>query len=239
MPLVLHKLVKGNPTSWEDVNQEVFTKLVDFVRPFCSVIGIDNPQVNGWSLTFDDGNLSDYDIAFPILGERGVRATFFLIVDKIGEDGYLNWAQISEMNRHGMNFGSHSLTHQSMVKLSQNMMMNEFVQSKHLLEDKLGIEITSFSYPFGEYTSEINKFCFDAGYQFAFTSKHGVVNEKSALIPRNSINSSMQWDDVVAILNLKMHTRLRWVLEDNAIKVIKNIIGRERYTYFRDKVLNE
>jgi len=236
--LVLHKLVKGSSGSWEDVNEEMFIKLVDQVAPFCSMTEIHKPCANGWNLTFDDGNLSDYDIAFPILHERRVSATFFVIVDKVGQKGFLSWRQIIEMNKNGMNFGSHSLTHQSMVKLSKNEMMDEFIKSKRLLEDKLGTEITSFSYPFGEHSRDINRFCFDAGYQFSFTSNHGVTGCNPALIPRNSINSHSRWDDVISVLYPTISTRLRWVLEDSTKELLKTIIGRKRYIYLRDKLLH-
>ena len=55
-------------------------------------------------LTFDDGRASDYQVAYQLLLEAGLRALFFVNTAAIGQQGYLNWANISEMERAGMSF---------------------------------------------------------------------------------------------------------------------------------------
>lgn len=240
MPLVLHKIVKDTPIAWDDISEDVFIKLIDVIGSSCVLIHQDQtPQTNGWCLTFDDGNVSDYEIVFPILRDRGIVGVFFLIAEKVGKDGYLNWSQIAEMSRNGMKFGSHSLSHRDMTSLAKKEVWAEFTHSKRLLEDKIGIEITSFSYPYGCCSKKLNRTCFAAGYKFSFTSNHGFANKNSSVIPRNSINSNMRWPDILSILEPKMSTRLRWYLEDSSKNLIKSLIGRERYIKLRDKMLYE
>ena len=240
MPLVLHRIVKNKVDSWEDINEKIFVKMVDVVGSSWVTVDKKNvDQLNGWCLTFDDGNLSDYEIAYPILSERGVGAIFFLIVEKIGKKGYLTWSQIEEMSRNGMTFGSHSMTHKSMISLSKKDVLKEFCQSKGILEDKTGDPITSFSFPFGDNSRELNQVCFEAGYTLAFTSRHGFASKNSSVIPRNSINSNMNWPDIISVLEPKLGMRLQWVFEDRVKSLVKNVVGRDRYTQLRDRILHD
>ena len=50
-------------------------------------------------VTFDDGNISDYEVALPTLVEHGRRGIFFVLAGRIGQHGYLSAAQIREMIR--------------------------------------------------------------------------------------------------------------------------------------------
>lgn len=235
MPLVLHKIVKGNSRSWEDVNEETFVSMVDIVgSQWTSIDGKTINKKKGWCLTFDDGNLSDFETVFPILKERGVNATFFLITDKIGEKGYLTWSQIQEMSDNGMSFGSHSLSHRKMTKLTPKDALHEFGNSKKIIEDKLGNQISSFSYPFGENSEELNRICLQSGYKFVYTSRHGYVSNTSLTIPRNSVNAIMDLIDIVSLLEPTRMTRFKWIVEDSAKNYTKKFLGHENYTKIRN-----
>lgn len=69
-------------------------------------------------ITFDDGGRSQYDIAFPILKKHGFKATFFVITNRSGEDGFMGWEELREMaeykdenNKSLFDIESHSHTH--------------------------------------------------------------------------------------------------------------------------------
>tara|TARA_B100000686_G_C16477586_1_gene805391 strand:+ start:149 stop:859 length:711 start_codon:yes stop_codon:yes gene_type:complete len=236
----MHKLVEDMPVDWEDINHSIFENIVKFVGPHWTVFEPHtNSKKSGWCLTFDDGCSSDYEIAFPILHNYKASAIFFLIIEKIGQKDYLNWSQIVEMHQYGMTFGSHSLSHQSMTRLSKKQVIQEFSRSKCILEEKLGAEVVSFSYPYGDYSRQLNKIGIDIGYQFLFTSEHGIATQSKAVLPRNSIHSGMSWNDVMKVLNASLATRFHWSLEDNAKGLVKMCLGRNSYTYLRDKILRE
>lgn len=120
-------------------------------------------------LTFDDGKLDNYTAAFPLLVEAGHRATFFLVVDAVlrGEAGYMTLAQAREMAAAGMDFGSHTLSHARVARLDEKAARAEIIDSKHKLEDALGIEITSFCYPYGNWNARTVDIVREAGYRCA------------------------------------------------------------------------
>jgi len=56
-----------------------------------------NLHNNAVIITFDDGSQSQYDIAFPILKKHGFKATFFIITNRPGGEGYMSWEELREM----------------------------------------------------------------------------------------------------------------------------------------------
>jgi peptidoglycan/xylan/chitin deacetylase (PgdA/CDA1 family) len=131
-------------------------------------------------VTFDDGYEDNYDLAFSVLKSLDLRATVFLIVryvSQILEDGrvsgsgrperFLTWDQIYEMQKYGIEFGSHTLTHGKLTELSPHAAYHEIKESKSQLEAKLGEPIISFCYPKGAFNDAIVNMAMEAGYKLA------------------------------------------------------------------------
>ena len=131
------------------------------------------------ALTFDDGYKDNYENVFPILKKYGFSATVFLISDYIGSKKTfpwhkrrnislsLNWKEIKEMMEGGIVFGSHTLTHPFLTKISSKEAWREIKESKDYLEEKLGTKIQSFAYPYGDFNSKIKEMVKKAGYEIA------------------------------------------------------------------------
>ena len=61
----------------------------------------------------------------------------------------LSWGQISEMANNGIEIGAHTCTHPSLTKTNDDELTYEISGCKKKLEEKLGVEVKSFSYPNG------------------------------------------------------------------------------------------
>ena len=134
-------------------------------------------------ITFDDGNYSDYSRAFPIVRKYGFVATFFVTVNRIGTDGYLDWHHLKEMIDHGMSIQSHSLNHSFLSDLSNELLQKELNESKKILEEKLAISINFISLPGGFNSQRVLNAARDAGYK-------GVVSSCPGLNRRDRENGS-------------------------------------------------
>lgn len=106
-------------------------------------------------LTFDDGYRDFCIHAFPTLSRYGFNATVFLPTAYIGETSRrfngadcLTWAQVRELCRAGVHFGSHTVTHPQLRTLKEEALRDEVRGSKETIEEKLGCPVKSFAYPF-------------------------------------------------------------------------------------------
>ena len=98
-------------------------------------------------ITFDDGDISVYNTAFPIMKEFGFVGVNYIVGNRLSADGFINTAQLKETIAAGWEVGSHSMTHTDLT-LSPNLDW-EIHQSKADLETALGVKITTFAFPFG------------------------------------------------------------------------------------------
>jgi peptidoglycan/xylan/chitin deacetylase (PgdA/CDA1 family) len=116
-----------------------------------------------FALTFDDGYQTVYEHAFPVLQQFSFSATIFLTVDEKGHrtDSHrlasleqrpmLSWGEIREMDRAGLSFGAHTLTHPDLRRLTLSQAQNEISASKQIIESALGKAVHCFAYPYGRY----------------------------------------------------------------------------------------
>lgn len=131
-------------------------------------------------LTFDDGYEDNYKNAFPILKQYGFKATLFAIAGFVSQrKGYLTWDELKDMQAHGVDIESHTMTHRSLTGLSDEGLHEEIFASKQLLESQLGKEVHFFAYPTGTYNLHIASLVQGAGYRGAFTVKYANVDPQS------------------------------------------------------------
>ncbi len=132
-------------------------------------------QARGPSLwpeaTFDDGHISNYEIAAPVLQSRGLTAHFFITVGWTGnKTGYMNWAELRSLQDSGNPVGAHGWTHALLTHCGDRELQTELNKSRLTLEDKLGTSITTMSLPGGRYNSRVLAACLKAGYSQVYTS---------------------------------------------------------------------
>ena len=124
-------------------------------------------------LTFDDGYIDNYTVLLPILEERQLKGTVFMVTNAIGQDGYLSWGQLREMQARGMEIGSHTANHLPLDTMSQAQIEDEIKLSKLILEWN-GIHTVYFlSYPNGIYNDTAVKALADSEYLGAVTGHAG------------------------------------------------------------------
>ncbi|MGC1932245.1 MAG: polysaccharide deacetylase family protein [Candidatus Nitrosopolaris sp.] len=99
-------------------------------------------------INFDDGRKSQLIYAKPILDKYGFKASFFLICGRVGtQPSWMNWQDIAELKKDGMDIESHTMTHANLNKLSANALNYEIGGSKQCFA-KHGYNTTIFGYPF-------------------------------------------------------------------------------------------
>ncbi len=153
-------------------------------------------------LTIDDGHLSTWSEARPILEAHGVPAVAYVTSDLVGRgdlDGrmpepYMDWAQVARLERAGIAIGSHAANHRSIGLLSAVEARDEVARSREVLQERAGVAVRSFAYPFGtaiDCTPESAQAVKEAGYDCAFTSQHGSIGKDldPFLLPRVKVEA--------------------------------------------------
>jgi len=115
-------------------------------------------------LTFDDGNLDNYNSAFPIMQKYGFTGVLYIVEGFVGAGGYMNAEQIVEMYNAGWEIGSHSVTHRDLNSLDPASQRYEIVESRERLQAKLGVPVMTFAYPFGVNSGGVVDYVKFAGY---------------------------------------------------------------------------
>ena len=142
-------------------------------------------------LTIDDGFLSFYKNAWPILKEKKIPFILFVSTREVGSSGYMNWNQIKELIKEDfVEIGNHSHSHEYLVDEKPELIKNDISSSIKIFEKNLGKNSVFFSYPFGEYSLEFKKIIKSLGFKYAFGQHSGVMDHTKDLyeLPRFPIN---------------------------------------------------
>jgi len=142
-------------------------------------------------LTIDDGLLSFYQNAWPILKEKKIPFILFVNTREVGSFNYMNWDQILELHETDhVEIGNHSHSHEYLVDESPEIIKNDILKSIEIFNKKIGKNSNFFSYPFGEYSQEFKKIIKELGFDYAFGQHSGVIDETKDLweLPRFPIN---------------------------------------------------
>jgi peptidoglycan/xylan/chitin deacetylase (PgdA/CDA1 family) len=100
-------------------------------------------------ITFDDGDISVYTTAFPILQKYGLTGVVYIVGNYMGTDGYMSADQIKALTAAGWEVGSHSRSHRDLSKLEPAVERVEIVDARKVLQDATGSPVLTFAYPFG------------------------------------------------------------------------------------------
>lgn len=153
--------------------------------PFGEVHAAATAGQTAFCVTFDDGFRNAADRALPVLRARGLRGTMFLVADRIGgEDAWdraIGEPPLPLMDDHevrdwlaaGQDIGAHTLTHPRLTQIPADQARAEIFESKTRLEDRFGVPVRHFCYPYGDQDERIRALVAGAGYEAACTVEHG------------------------------------------------------------------
>lgn len=195
------------------VSPESFARQMEFLnKNHYNVVGLDKvalytakkekAPVKTVAVTFDDGFENNYTNAFPALKKYHIPATIFVIVDKIGKPGYLDWKELKEMSDSGVvTIGSHTISHGFLTSLDADGLVRELKDSREVLERGLGKKVEYLCYPMGRHSELVKRVAKEAGYSCAVTtgnckdtpSHEDVFAVKRIKISRTSDNLLVFW----------------------------------------------
>ena len=145
--------------------------LQDFMR---AVHGKSNLPAKPIVLTFDDGYADNYQTMLPILEAHGMTAVVYVITNELGKAGYMTLDELKDMQRRGIEIGSHTADHIPLTTLDDITQRRQIHESKIFLEWSGLQTIYSLSYPNGAFNAEIEKILREENYLTAVTGEAGL-----------------------------------------------------------------
>jgi peptidoglycan/xylan/chitin deacetylase (PgdA/CDA1 family) len=198
--LVYHRFSNEGPKS-TSTSPEVFKQHLAYLQeneyavlPLKKVIeklqAKENLPLNCVSLTADDGFLSIYNEAFPLLTEYQFPMSIFVSTNPIDKkfDAMMTWSQLREMAPL-VDVFNHTVNHPHLVNLMPDIIENEIHIAQDRISNELGVKDKYFAYPYGEYDDMTYAFLKSNEY-IAFGQQSGVASQNSDFlnIPRFSMS---------------------------------------------------
>lgn len=159
-------------------------------------------------LTFDDGCERFYDKALPILRAFDLPSTVYPVAAYLGKFGswgtnknpdlkILSKDRLFEIQAMGVEVGAHGMDHLKLTQIDVKEAIIQVKESKDVLEQLLGVDISSFSYPHGDFNSQIIEIVRESGFCNAVTCISQAANEAKSIyeIPRKYVS---YYDDLNA-----------------------------------------
>jgi len=204
-------------------NTVLMQDLIDFV--YNNIPLPEKPIV----LTFDDGNRSDYEVLFPLLNKYDLKAVLSIIGKSTDEcsapeqqgirQPHLTWEQIEEMansslvefqnhsyNLHGVN-GSLKRSSET-TEAYQTRFKDDLLKLQTIMNEKIGLEPTTFTYPFGKISKESYASLIEAGFKSSL-SCYGGINKIEAnrldtifVLKRNNRPSGLGIEKILKDFNM-------------------------------------
>lgn len=207
-----------------------FARQVDWAKGHFQVCGLGEGltllQAGGLrrpllTFTFDDADMTTYDVVMPVLSERNVRGCVFAVPEYARRGWFrvrnkvmkaMGWTELREWVQQGHEVGSHTWSHAALPYCTCSRVQQEVTWSKRCLEDALGIAITHFAYPWGAFNGATESFVWHMGlYQSLATCLRGPVLAGCPRfrLRRNQIHPAFSPEEV--ILRLRAARHFGWV----------------------------
>ncbi len=153
------------------------------------------------AITFDDGYKSVYDIAYPMLKQRGWPFTVFVVPGAIEkkQSHVMSWQQLVELSEYGAIIANHSYSHQHLlrkkeeetVKSWQQRVLYDIQKAGQIIKQHTGRKLKLFAWPYGEYSTPLSELLKNTGF-IAVAQNSGAINKDSDFLalPRFTFNQA-------------------------------------------------
>jgi peptidoglycan/xylan/chitin deacetylase (PgdA/CDA1 family) len=197
----------------------------------------DSPHGEFVAVTFDDGHVSNYEQAAPLLLETGSSADFFVNPSTVDTPGHISWAGLRDMAAGGLSVQSHGYTHRYFDDMSQSEIDDELAKSKREIEDRLGQPVTLFAPPGGRLSPLVGDIAQRLGYKAICSSRPGRWRGQSREIPRMAILASTSDVRLQKWLSGDWVEMSRSRLRYSGTRILKRALGNRNYERFRESLL--
>jgi peptidoglycan/xylan/chitin deacetylase (PgdA/CDA1 family) len=127
-------------------------------------------------ISFDDGYLSDYTNALPILREHGWPGVLNLEVNQTRED--LRPDRVKALIAAGWEVDAHTISHADLTSVDDATLEREVSGSRQQIQQQYGVPVNFFCYPAGRFDERVIRAVRPSGYLGATTTEDGLASPR-------------------------------------------------------------
>lgn len=172
-------------------------------------------------ITFDDGYLSNYTMAYPALKKYNQKAVIFVSPEPDehtrqqvdGIDGFLTDQQMCEMSENNISIQSHTLTHCILAELDDEAINYELEESRRRLAEVTSLPVDHIAIPRAGYNRRVKRLIKRTSYKTVCCNNKGSSNGFSnpLALPRLVIERDMSIEDFSNYLTPRFSLVLRLI----------------------------
>lgn len=117
------------------------------------------------SLTFDDTFADQYQL-LDLLGEVGMKATFFVNSARVGQKSYMTETQLHDLENAGHEIAGHTVTHPTLPAVDEDEQRRQVCNDRVSLLG-MNFKVMNFAYPHGAFSPLTQQIVRDCGYNSA------------------------------------------------------------------------
>lgn len=193
---------------------------------------IENPVI----ITFDDGDVSNYLVAFPELVKRGMLAEFYITTDWIDTQGYMSEQQLKEMHNAGMSIQSHSKSHPYLSDINSAELHDELMMSKNRLNEIINSKVHTIALPGGRGLAQVLPLYKKLGYKTIATSILR-KNTNAHQLNRITVTSGFNLKVLGSLVTRTGAIYYKAVIKQFVFNLAKKVLGNHYYEVVRSKLL--
>ena len=190
-------------------------------------------------ISFDDGDVSNIEIALPLLQARGMTAEFFITSGFVGRPGNMSAGAVRRLADAGMGIGAHGRSHVLLEDLDAATLDAELRDSKRELEDILGREVDAVALPGGRGGERERRAALALGYRHLLGSVPGPNLAPCAgrWLQRLAITRDLTPGAFAALVQWRgMRPRIAQA-RHHLLSLPKRLLGNRRYERLRARLL--
>ncbi|HEY5851490.1 MAG TPA: polysaccharide deacetylase family protein [Lysobacter sp.] len=190
-------------------------------------------------ISFDDGDISNVEVALPLLLERGMKAEFYITTGFIGATGMLSADEVRQLAAAGMGIGSHGCSHAFLEDLDTTALMSELDDSRSRLQALSRRPVDAIALPGGRGGERELQAAHSLGYRHLLGSvpgpNHRVRGDRC--LQRLAITRNLGMDDFAALVRWQGLAPRLLQARHAALSLPKRVLGNHGYQRLRERLL--
>jgi hypothetical protein len=228
MILTYHELTAAPSRDLYSVSRDRFAEHLRLL----SELNLTSVSGEPLQLTFDDGHISNYNYAIPLLDRYSLRGIFFVPAGKLRDADRMNRSQLREMVSKGHRVQSHTWSHALLTACSRSRLKEELRRSRQTLEDELSVPVDSLSVPGGRWDARVLEACAETGYRYMYTSdawRHPEESSGVCIVGRLMVRGTMDPLELRTYLTATGSALWRLRAPYVARQIAKQVLGYKVY----------